>query len=88
MTAWPVQDAKARFGELLSDAVSQGPQVVTKHGVEMAVAVPIEIWRRMEAERKPTLKDWLLAPSPRLEGGVELPDRKKMRFLSRDLELE
>ena len=31
---WPVQDAKSRFSELLDTALAEGPQVVTKRGVE------------------------------------------------------
>ena len=34
MSSWPVQDAKARFSELLDTALKQGPQVVTRRGVE------------------------------------------------------
>ena len=40
--SWPVQDAKSRFGELLDAALAAGPQIVTKHGVETAVLVPID----------------------------------------------
>ena len=27
---WPVQDAKARFSELLETTVGEGPQIITK----------------------------------------------------------
>ena len=33
LPTWPVQDAKARFSELLVTCVAQGPQMVTKRGV-------------------------------------------------------
>ena len=62
---WQVQDAKARFSEFLNASLKDGPQVVTRRGVEAAVLVPIEQWRRLEEETKPTLKDLLLAPGPR-----------------------
>ena len=35
---WPVQDAKARFSELLDTTLAEGPQIVTKRGVETVVA--------------------------------------------------
>ena len=41
MNTWPVQDAKARFSELLDACVSEGPQVVTRRGAETAVLIPI-----------------------------------------------
>ena len=44
MHAWPVQDAKARFSELLETSLALGPQLVTKHGKAAAVLVPIRQW--------------------------------------------
>jgi prevent-host-death family protein len=40
---WQVQDAKQRFSELLRTAHAEGPQVVTRHGVEIAVVIDI-VW--------------------------------------------
>ena len=74
---WQVQDAKARFSEFLEASLKQGPQVVTRRGVEAAVLVPIEQWRRLEKLTKPNLKDLLLAPEPRVEGLT--PPRKQQR---------
>ena len=45
---WQVQDAKARFSELLKTSLTEGPQIVTRRGVEAAVLVPIDEWRRLE----------------------------------------
>ena len=55
MGAWPVQDAKARFSELLDTCLKDGPQVVARRGVETAVLVPIEDWRRLQQAARPTL---------------------------------
>ncbi len=62
---WQVQDAKARFSELLDTCLSDGAQVVTKRGVEAAVLVPIEEWRQLQHAARPTLKDLLLGEGPR-----------------------
>ena len=64
---WQVQDAKARFSELLEASLKEGPQIVTKRGIEAAVLVPIDAWRRLEAMARPSLKDLLLAPDARTE---------------------
>ena len=64
---WPVQDAKSRFSELLDTALTEGPQIVTKRGVEAAVLLPIEQWRRLERMTKPDLKELLLASEARTE---------------------
>lgn len=64
---WQVQTAKARFSELIEKTVTEGPQVVTRRGVETAVVAPIELWRNLERGARPNLKELLLAPEPRSE---------------------
>ena len=64
---WPVQDAKAKFSELLDTALAEGPQIVTKRGEEAAVLLPIEQWRKLERLTRPNLKELLLAPEARTE---------------------
>jgi prevent-host-death family protein len=64
MTAWQLQDAKARFTKFLNTALKNGPQIVTRRGVEMAVLVPIHDWRRLEQAARHTLKSLLLGPGP------------------------
>lgn len=39
MKAWPVQQAKAHFSQLLQESLTQGSQLVTKQGSEAAVMV-------------------------------------------------
>ena len=73
---WQVQDAKARFSEFLETALARGPQVVTKRGVETAVLVPIEQWKRLMNRTRPDLKELLLAPEPRIDSLV--PPRRTL----------
>lgn len=77
MTSWQVQDAKARFSEFLEASLKKGPQVVTRRGVEAAVLVPIGEWRRLQQASRPSLKELLLAPSPRFENLV--PPRRAFK---------
>ena len=74
---WPVQDAKARFSELLETALADGPQIVTKRGVETAVLLPIAQWRQLERMTRPDLKDLLLAAEARTEQLT--PSRRRHR---------
>ena len=74
---WQVQDAKARFSEFLETSVAEGPQIVTKRGVETAVLVPIEQWRRLMRASRPDLKALLLASEPRTEALA--PPRRALR---------
>jgi prevent-host-death family protein len=77
MKIWPVQDAKARFSELLDTCLREGPQIVTKRGAETAVLVPMGDWRRLQRSARPTLKELLLAEAPRAE--LQLPKRGRHR---------
>lgn len=77
MRHWPVQDAKARFSELLEACSAEGPQMVTKRGVEAAVLVPVAEWRRMSDRARPSLKDLLLIPEGR--GDLLVPARGNRR---------
>jgi antitoxin Phd len=67
MSSWQVQDAKARFSEFLNATIKKGPQVVTRRGVETAVLVPIEEWRRLQQNSRPNLKSLLLESGARFE---------------------
>jgi antitoxin Phd len=78
MAAWQVQDAKARFSEFLEASLKEGPQIVTRRGVETAVLVPIDEWRRLQQSSRPTLKELLLAPEPRFE--MKIPSRRRYKL--------
>ena len=73
MNTWPVQDAKARFSELLDACIKEGPQLVTRRGAEAAMLVPITEWRRISSAARPSLKALLLSDSDRVD--LELPVR-------------
>ena len=77
MNTWPVQDAKARFSELLSACLSDGPQLVSKRGAEAAVLVSITQWRRLQQSAQPSLKDLLLAPEARSD--IPIPARGQVK---------
>lgn len=44
---WQLQEAKQRFSELIKMVETEGPQVVTRHGEEVAVVVDIGEYRRL-----------------------------------------
>lgn len=80
---WPVQDAKARFSEMLDRCLTDGPQVVTKRGTDAAVLVPVKEWQRLKRLARPTFKELLLTDSAR--GELNIPPRgdKRRRKISR-----
>jgi antitoxin Phd len=85
---WPVYDAKARFSELLDATIKEGPQIVSKRGVETAVLVPINEWKRLKAQARPTLKEILLNPNgPRFDDDF-IPPRGRFRLTRPPLEFD
>lgn len=73
MRSWPVQDAKARFSELLDTCLKEGPQIVSRRGADAAVLVPLGDWQRLQLAAKPSLKELLLSDTAR--GELNIPGR-------------
>ena len=65
---WQIQQAKARFSEMVERTLKEGPQTVTRHGKPVAVLVRADEYWRLRAGRK-TFKT-LLASAPMR--GVEI----------------
>ncbi len=81
MHAWSVQDAKARFSELLDTCMVEGIQVITKRGTEAAVLVPVDEWRRLTAAARPSLKQLLLTDTARVDFELAPRGQAKRRQL-------
>jgi antitoxin Phd len=77
MKAWPVQDAKARFSELLETCRREGPQLVTHRGEKAAVLVPVEEWERLNKTKPMDIKEWLLTDFARTDNLI--PPMRKWR---------
>jgi prevent-host-death family protein len=74
---WRLQDAKARFSELVRLAHSAGPQHVTMHGRDSVVVVDAGEFRRLKGARTGQLLIDALQASPHREIEVE-PRRSAM----------
>ncbi len=67
--AWSLQDAKARFSELVNCSLSKGPQLVTRHGRPAVVVVPFAEYERLQMPMQ-GLGDFFRA-APRVELFIE-----------------
>ena len=75
MDTWKLQDAKARFSEVVDRALHDGPQVVTRHGENTVVIVAYREF--VEAEPTQDFKDFLMS-IPRV--GLDIrPSRRRPR---------
>lgn len=61
--AWPLQDAKARFSELVRRAVEEGPQHVSVRGDPAVVVLSEQDYRQLTA-RRPSIVDHILEGEP------------------------
>jgi prevent-host-death family protein len=68
---WRLQDAKARFSELVRRAHSDGPQHVTLHGRDAVVVIDAEEFHRLQGERTGQLLIDALQASPCRESEIE-----------------
>jgi antitoxin Phd len=59
VATWQVQQAKTKLSELIEDAGTKGPQIITRHGMERAVVLSIAEYRALTAH-KPDLRAYLL----------------------------
>jgi prevent-host-death family protein len=67
---WTVAEAKAKLSEVIDQALSRGPQIVTRSGRKAVVIVAAEEWDR-KTRRKGNLAEFF-AVSPLRESGLEI----------------
>jgi prevent-host-death family protein len=72
--AWPVAAAKAHLSEVIDRVLSQGPQLITRNGRNVAVLVSVEEWER-KANRKGNLAEFFSA-SPLRNSGLRIARAK------------
>lgn len=70
---WQLQQAKTHLSEVIEEAQSRGPQIITRHGAERAVVLSIGDYRALVAH-KPNLIEYLLG-GPKVEGFEIEPSR-------------
>jgi prevent-host-death family protein len=55
MNSWALQDAKAKLSELVDTGRRDGPQIITRCGIDEVAVVPFEQRKRMGGMAKPRL---------------------------------
>ncbi|HWD59026.1 MAG TPA: type II toxin-antitoxin system Phd/YefM family antitoxin [Stellaceae bacterium] len=82
MDGWSVAEAKAKLSEVVNRAMSEGPQLITRHGRKAVVVVSAEEWER-KTKRVGTLVEFL-NKSPLRGSGLKI-ERAKDGFRPVDL---
>ena len=71
MRKWSLQNAKARFSELVNICIENGPQMVTRHGRDAVAAMSAKDYMRT-SNLQTSLKDFFLS-APRVDLAIERP---------------
>ena len=74
---WLLQDAKARFSELVRRVRSEGPQHVTVHGRDEVVVIAAEEFRRLKGQVTGQALIAAMQASPHREIEIE-PERRPL----------
>lgn len=82
---WRLEEAKAKFSQVVEQARAGTPQLITRRGKEEVVVVSVEKWRAATGEGPKASE--LFKHAPRFEG-VELDlDRDQPMIQERELDL-
>ena len=74
-TNWTLQVAKNKFSHVVNCALSDGPQYVTRRGVETVVVISVKDYEAL-ASSEPSFTDFLLS-CPKLDGEDPFARRKE-----------
>jgi antitoxin Phd len=67
---WQLQDAKNRLSHVVDQAQREGPQIITRRGVDAVVLISAEEWQRRTG--KPSRLIDVLRRAPRVPGGLSV----------------
>ena len=73
---WVLEDAKARFSELVRRVHSDGPQHVTVHGRDEVVVIAAQEFRKLQGDRTGRALIDALQSSPHREVDFAAPSRE------------
>ena len=49
---WQLQEAKNKLSEVVDEALSHGPQIITRRGVEVVIVIAYEQFKKMTASEQ------------------------------------
>jgi prevent-host-death family protein len=67
---WQIQEAKQRFSEVIRAVTQEGPQIITRHGEEVAVIIDMAEYHRL-AHPAVNLTEILLG-GPKLDDDIDV----------------
>ena len=81
-TVWKLQDAKSQFSKVVEDALTSGPQYITRRGTKTVVVLSVREYEEL-ISNKPGFKEFLLS-CPKIDEDFEI---ERQKDYPRDMEL-
>ena len=66
---WQIQEAKQHFSEMIRAVTSQGPQIITRHGEDIAIVIDVNEFHRLTRAATVDLTDVLLG-GPKFDDSI------------------
>jgi prevent-host-death family protein len=76
MHSWQLQEAKNKFSQVVDEAISDGPQIITRHGNSVAVVLSYAEFIKLQSKKEPLSKFFGIVS---LEGVIPERDRSPLR---------
>jgi antitoxin Phd len=73
---WQLQEAKNKLSKVVNEAIHQGPQIITRHGIEVAIILSLEEYRRLAASQDKLSE--FFRHSPLVEVDIDLSRDKSL----------
>lgn len=51
LKSWQLQEAKNKFSQVVDEALSSGPQTITRHGKEVAIVIAASEYKKLTASK-------------------------------------
>jgi len=81
-TVWKLQDAKSQFSRVVENALTNGPQYVTRRGAKAVVVLSVRDYEKL-ISNKPSFKEFLLS-CPKMDEDFNI---ERQKDYPRDIEL-
>jgi antitoxin Phd len=91
MATWQVQQAKSRLSEVIEDANTKGPQIISRHGTDRAVVLSINDFDKLtKAKAEESQKNFIefLLSGPKFEDDDPIFDIERTIDPERELDLD
>jgi prevent-host-death family protein len=76
ISSWQLQEAKNKLSKVVDEAIENGPQIITRRGIQVAIVLSVEEYRQLISQKE-KLSDFF-RHSPLAEETLDLSRDKSL----------